>query len=148
MANTNASLYTSQNNGTKPLPALGLAKSVYGFVSKVALAAAGLNDTINFGYMPAGATIVEARLISDDLDSNGSPLITIDVGDAGLATRLFSASTCAQAGTADGRCQTAALGYQYTAKTIITGLIHAAAATFAAGSLTLIILYTVDGLAD
>lgn len=64
---------------------------------------------IDIGTLPAGHTVVDATLIPDDLDTNGSPTITLDVGllsgtpgDDAVRTcgaELFSASTAAQAGT-------------------------------------------------
>lgn len=64
---------------------------------------------IDLGNLPAGHTVVDAILIPDDLDTNGTPTITLDVGlldgepgDTGTRTcgaELFSASTSAQGGT-------------------------------------------------
>lgn len=39
-----------------------------------------LNDVIDIGVLPAGHTVSDAILLSDDLDSNGTPLIALDVG--------------------------------------------------------------------
>lgn len=67
------------------------------------------NNIIDLGILPAGHAITEAALVSDDLDTNGTPTLTLDVGilsgtigDAVSArtcgTELFSASTAAQTG--------------------------------------------------
>lgn len=101
-------------------------------------------DTMQFFYMPANAVIVGGYLKSDDMDSNGSPTITLNIGDAGSATRLFSASTVAQAGTSAQETAVTALGYQYTAKTLVTGVAQANAATGVAGSVELCLLYVVE----
>lgn len=68
-----------------------------------------LNDIIDVGVLPAYATVVDAILISDDLDTNGSPTVTLDVGlmsgEVGskdgartCGAELFAASNVAQAG--------------------------------------------------
>lgn len=107
-------------------------------------AAPSTSDTLNFFDMPKGAVVVGGYLKSDDMDTNGSPTITLNIGDAGSATRLFSASTVAQAGTAALEQTAGALGYQYTAKTRITGTAQANAATGAAGNVELCLLYVVE----
>lgn len=105
-------------------------------------AAPATTDTIQFFYLPAGARIVGATLEGTDMDTGG-PTLTLNVGDAGSAARLFSASTVAQAGTASSAVATTGQGYTYTAKTLITGVAQANATTPAAGTLYLTVLYTV-----
>lgn len=148
MANYDSPLYSKQaRGGSSPPVAAGEIAVTRCFVSKVAVDInAALNDVIRFGFLPPGATIVDAALISDDLDTNGAPTITLSVGDAVLATRIFNGSLAAQAGTADRRPVTAAIGFQFTAKTLIFATVSAAAATKQAGSVTLILNYTLEGL--
>ena len=110
-------------------------------------------DIINFFYLPAGATIRSASLqASVALDSNVSPTLTLDVGDSGGDNRIFDASTFGQGTTVAARKDNnplwASIGYQYTADTLIYGTVEAAAATAVAGSITLTVEYTVDGLAS
>lgn len=144
MATFSSTTYTGQLAGREMTAAPGLRSSVYSARFQIPLtSAAALNDILNFGFMPKDAVIEDAELISDDLDTGG-PTITIDVGDALSGTRLFSASTVAQAGTR-GKCLQTAMGYQYPARTAVTGLIKAAATTPAAGNLTLIIYYKLPG---
>lgn len=107
-------------------------------------AAPSTSDTMNFFYMPANARIVGGYLLSSDMDTNVSPTITLDIGDSGGAARLFSASTVSQAGTTSTTFAAGALGYQYTAKTLVTGTAHANAATGAAGTVELCLLYVVE----
>lgn len=107
-------------------------------------AAPSTTDTINFGYLPANARILAATLEATDMDTNVSPTLAINVGDSGSATRLFSASTVGQAGTASVASAVAGLHYKTTAKTLITGVASANAATGAAGTLYLSILYVVE----
>ena len=39
-----------------------------------------LNNIFDMGVLPANHTISAARIITDDLDSNGTPLVALDVG--------------------------------------------------------------------
>lgn len=107
-------------------------------------AAPSTSDTLQFFYMPANARIVGGYLSSTDMDTNGSPTITLNIGDSGSAARLFSASTVAQAGTTSQTFAAGALGYQYTSKTLVTGTAQANAATGAAGTVELVLLYVVE----
>jgi hypothetical protein len=73
-------------------------------------AALVINDVLDLGFLPAGHVPVDCMLDSDDLDTNGTPTITLSVGvlnagktaistaaaDGGAAWIL--ASTVAQAG--------------------------------------------------
>ncbi|WP_316205744.1 hypothetical protein [Bradyrhizobium sp. SZCCHNS1012] len=46
----------------------------------LAVADLALNNIIEMGPLPAGTELVDAILDSDDLDSNGAPTLTFDVG--------------------------------------------------------------------
>lgn len=110
------------------------------------------NNVIDLGILPAGHSITEAILIADDLDTNGTPTITLDVGlmsgttgDAVSArtvgTELFSASNVGQAGTVATAATTksaytiTAVGYDRSiGAKVVTG-----AATGAAGRLRLLV---------
>lgn len=107
-------------------------------------AAPATTDTIQFGYVPAGARIVFAVLEATDMDTNAAPTLTLNVGDAGDVDRLFAASTVGQAGTLSSAIATAGDGYQYTQQTLLTGVAAANAATGAAGTLSLTVFYTID----
>lgn len=116
------------------------------------LAALVINDVIQMVTVPKYAQILEIILTSDDLDSNGSPLITLSVGDGNLADRFIKADTVAQAGgiVRLGAGLTAALqsggvGYRYTAEDTIDVKVIAAPATGAtAGDISLTVLYHLD----
>jgi len=66
-------------------------------------------DIIDIGILPAGHTVSDALLLPDDLDTNGTPTIALDVGimsgnpgETGARTcgaEIFSGSTAAQAAT-------------------------------------------------
>lgn len=122
------------------------AKAAY--FSVTCAAAPSTSDTINFGYLPAGARIVLAVLEASDMDTNGSPTLTLNVGDSGDADRLFAASTVGQAGTVSTAIAAAGDGYQYTTKTLLTGTAANNAATGAAGTINLTVFYVVEGLAS
>ena len=107
-------------------------------------AAPTTSDTINFGYAPKGFRVYGASLKASDMDTNGSPTITLNVGDAGSATRIFSATNIAQTGTYTDVPQNGIIDYQYTADTMITGTAQANAATGAAGTLVLILVGVFD----
>ncbi len=98
-------------------------------------------DTFNFGYMPANARLIGGYLAPSDLSAGAD--ITLNIGDAGSATRLFNATTAGQAGTYTA-IPTAALDYLYTAKTLITGSVGVSATTTTSGTITLVLMYVVQ----
>lgn len=68
-----------------------------------------LNDVIDLGPLPANCTVADAVIVSDDLDTNGTPLISFDVGLMSgtvgeingartVGQELFAASTIARTG--------------------------------------------------
>lgn len=65
----------------------------------------------DLGVLPSGHDLVDAILISDDLDTDGTPAVTLDVGllsgtvgdatsDRTMADEIFAAATVGQAGGA------------------------------------------------
>jgi hypothetical protein len=102
-------------------------------------AAPSTSDTLNFGYLPPNACVTGGILIPSDMDTNGSPALTLNIGDAGSATRYFSGSTGGQTGTADATLAAAGRGYTTTAKTLVTGVAGVNAATGAAGTIRLLL---------
>lgn len=107
-------------------------------------AAPTTSDTINFGYAPKGFRVYGASLKASDMDTNGTPTLTIYVGDAGSATRIFAGTNIAQTGTYTDVPQSGIIDYQYTADTMIIGSASANAATGAAGTLVLILVGSFD----
>lgn len=74
-----------------------------------ALIAAAAGDIIEMAPIPRGCTVVDMILDSDDLDTDGTPAITMDVGimsgvfgdtaqDRTIGAEFFSGSTVGQAG--------------------------------------------------
>jgi len=108
-----------------------------------------LNDTVDLGTLPGYHTITDAILIPDDLDSGGSPALTLDIGlmsgtpgdsDAArtVGTELFAASTAGQGGTVTRLAAKAAFLIKPVAYDRSIGVkIAAAPATKAAGRLRL-----------
>lgn len=138
--------YRSTNISTKTgVAAGGHAGSVQAAYAEVVCSSAPTTaDTIEFFDLPLNARVLSATLKSTDMDTNGSPTITLNVGDAGSATRYFSASTVAQAATAAVATAVTGLGFKTTAKTRIVGVPQANAATGAAGTLYLWFSYIIE----
>ena len=140
-----ATYSSSAYSNVSPIASHGVAQNCkVAFFTVSCTAAPSTSDTINFGYLPANARVLLAVLESTDMDTNGSPTLTLNVGDSGDADRLFAASTVGQAGTLSTALATTGAGYQYTSKTLITGVANANAATGAAGTLYLTIFYVVE----
>ena len=56
-----------------------------------------LADKIRFGKVPAGAVYVGGYIATDDLDSNGSPTVNLEVGDDDDVDGLYDGTTVGQA---------------------------------------------------
>jgi hypothetical protein len=133
-------------SGNVPIKSHGLSGTVKVMSATVTCAASpATTDTLNFFTMPKNSTVHFAVLKASDMDTNGSPALALNVGDAGSASRLFSASTVGQAGTESSAIAAGGEEYTYTADTMITGTASTNAATGAAGTVTLTVLYTLDG---
>lgn len=93
--------------------------------------------------VPKGAEILHVQLDATDLDTNGSPTITLEIGDAADPDRLLVANTIAQSGAAPVGPTIAktGFGYQYTDETLISVRVAAAAATGAAGTIKYAVTY-------
>lgn len=103
-----------------------------------------INDVYQMIKVPAGARIIGWTLGSDDIDSNGSPAVTLSLGDGGSTARYVSASTIGQTGAAPvNALLKTGYGYVYTADDTIDILCAAAPATFAAGSIRCSVKYIV-----
>lgn len=122
-----------------PVLGQGNARKSHVIGGQVALVAGdlALNKTTALFKAPAGFTVTDIVGKVDDLDTNGVPTLQFTIGDAGNAARFLAASTAGQAGGALGSIATAGLGYRFTADTEIVLTATAAAATAAAGNITL-----------
>lgn len=98
-------------------------------------------DVLEFFTLPVGAIVLWATLASTDIDTAGSPAVTINIGDSGSGTRYFAASTVGQAGTVAVASAATGIFYTQTANTLVTGALAANPGTGAAGTITLAIGY-------
>lgn len=113
-----------------------------------------VNDIIEMGQVPGGCRVVDCILDADDIDINGAPTVTFDVGiftgEAGSndSARVcnavfFAASTVGQAGTTARPTLKTAFRDVATAAARGIGLkCTAVCATFAAGEVGLTVLMT------
>lgn len=104
-----------------------------------------LNDIIDLGVLPAYHTVSDAVLLSDDLDTNGTPLLALDVGimsgtpnDTVTArtcgNEMFAADVAARTGVSSRMSKVAGFNILPTEADRSIGVkIQAAAATAAAG---------------
>lgn len=101
-----------------------------------------IGDIIQVGTIPEGAILLDGYLASDDLDTNGTPLLTLEVGDAADDNGLLVANTVGQAGGV-ARFDGAYLVTRETktAETTIQVTVAAAAATAAAGTIRVVLFY-------
>jgi len=113
-------------------------------------AGAATGDQVYFGYTPANSVIQSITLkAQSQLDSNGTPTLTIDVGVPGNA-QLFMAATAVVGRAAGASFDTTipAAGKLYKnpsgAQQLVYATIHAAAATPVAGNLELEVTYFVE----
>ena len=95
-----------------------------------------LNKTVSLFKAPKGFTVTNVKAYATDMDT-GSPALVFSVGDADTSGRIVSLSTSAQAGGEPTVALSTILGYQYTAETEIVFKCTTAAATAAAGTLTI-----------
>lgn len=118
----------------------------------VAAADIVLNDVIDLGILPANHTVVDAILIADDLDTNTTPTIALDVGVMSgvpgdvtstrtCGSEFFAAATTAQAGGVARMSKKEGFLVKPTAADRSIGVkFQAAAATAAAGRIRLRVL--------
>lgn len=102
------------------------------------------DDEVALFRLPKGAVVVSASMMGSDMDTNGSPALVIDLGDDSDEDRLIAASTVGQAGTLSSTLATTGFLYKYTSDTLIKAYIKTAAATAAAGTLSVAVSYFVD----
>jgi hypothetical protein len=108
-------------------------------------AALTLNQVIPMVAVPKGARIVDLVLAADDLDTNGSPTLALDVGDGTLANRFVAAATVGRAGGVTRLDQPGGAAFQYAGADVIAVKVQAAPATGAsAGQIKLVVQYTLD----
>lgn len=138
--------YSSQQVTDKmPIPSHGRASylNVQRFPLTIT-AALTTADVLQFGYLPIYARVIDAYLEATDMDTNGSPTLAFNIGDAGDVDRLFAASTAGQAAGVTRMTAVTGFGHRYDTKTLITGAPSTNAATGVAGTLALTVIYVVE----
>lgn len=105
-------------------------------------AALAANDTVELFYLHKGFRVTGGFVKSDDLDTNGTPTITLSVGDADDDDRYFAAITTGQTGGVNTTMATTGVDYVTTKKTLVSLKVPAGAAT---GATTGTIVVTIFG---
>lgn len=140
-----ATYQSQQITDRMPIPSHGLGDAVHCQKFKLTITAAlTTSDVFQFGYLPKYARVVDAWVKATDMDTNGSPALALNIGDAGDADRLFAATTAGQAAGVTRMSATTGFGYRYDDETLITGAPSTSAATGAAGTLELCILFVIE----
>lgn len=99
-------------------------------------------DSATICNLPVGAVVLGATIEADDLDTGGSPTITLNVGDAGSANRYFAAATVAQTGAAaSASAATGVFNTVAAGQTAVIVAVAANAATSAAGTVRVAVTY-------
>ena len=105
----------------------------------ISVLAAGLTLGALLGSIrvPKGAEILAVQLDATDLDTGGSPAVTLEVGDAGDTDRLLAANAIGQTGAAPVGPTIAktGFGYRYADETLVQVRVAVAPATAAAGTI-------------
>jgi hypothetical protein len=134
-----------------PAPQWAGAPAVVRFDHALSVAPA-LNDIIELGVLPQYCSVVDMILVPDDLDSNGTPLLALDVGimsgtvgdpDAGrtVGNEFFAADQSARTGIVARMTKPAGFRVVPTAADRSIGVkIQQAAATFQAGTISVLVV--------
>lgn len=132
------------NKVVDSIPARDALDGVQSVTGKYSLTAAlVLNDVIQMVKIPAGHQVVDVILSADDLDTNGTPLISLTVGDGDDTARFIAASTIGRTGGVARLDQKAGLQKVYTAEDTVDVKVSAAPATGAVtGDITCTVKYT------
>lgn len=104
-------------------------------------------DILQMVPIPKGAKIVDVLLTSTDLDTNGTPTITMTVGDTqttSTANRYITTSTIGQAGGVARLNNQVGSLFVFTTDGTIDITFGVASATFASGTITLTVTYVTD----
>lgn len=139
--------YTTSKARGGPSPGVGGASQEVSVYTEYSVTAAlATNDYIEMVTLPANAVVTGMTLHATDLDTDGSPALTLSVGDSASANRFISASTIGQAGgyTSTLASGTGAMFYKYTAPTKIRVTAAAGAATGTTGTIKLLVSYIVS----
>lgn len=132
------------NARTYPVSGVGLGGRVmkHARAEFTTTAALALNDIVDLFDLPPHARVQSGYIKSTDMDTNGSPTITFNVGITGTAGLFFASSTAPQAGTVDRTMAATGVDYVTTAKTRVKLVVNAGPATgVAIGTVVVVIGY-------
>jgi hypothetical protein len=135
--------YDLKDKSDIPSPLGFQAVQIVRFSKSITTAMLASGIVTRLGTLPAGSRIVGGYVKSDDLDSDGSAALAIDIGysDASASVDdvdgILDGSDVGQAGTASDAVLYAGLDREFTYDTDITFTAATAAATAAAGTFTL-----------
>lgn len=139
MATTEADGYT-----TKAFKGTGRQLCVLDAEHEVTAAQLALSEVIKIGVVPSGSIYVGGYIATDDLDSNATPTLVLDVGDDDDSDGLMDGATTGQAAAI-----TDFNGTYLTNKTTVDAektisvTVQTAAATAAAGTMRVVVYYYV-----
>ncbi len=127
-------------------PGSGMASSVKAKSQTIAVGTTlPINSFLVGPVVPRGSVLLDVIVDSTDLDSNGTPLITMATGVAGTPAAYIAASTVPRTGGRMRADVVGALPAVMTADTEIRATVTAAAATAAAGTVTITVLFVPPG---
>lgn len=106
--------------------------------SAVALATTDLDldSTVALFKVPKGFVLTSLSMTVTDMDTNGAPALVIALGDSVDDDRFITGATTGQAGGTNTTLAAAGVRYEFTAETEIVFKATTAAATAAAGTIT------------
>lgn len=140
-----ATYQSQQVSDEMPIASHGEASTLRVLRAKLTITAALTTaDVFQFGYLPKYARVIDATLKATDMDTNGTPTLALNIGDAGDVDRLFAATTAGQAAGVTRMSAATGFFHRYDDETLITGAPSTNAATGAAGTLELAITYVVE----
>lgn len=93
-----------------------------------------INNLVKLVRMPKGFVVTGVAMMASDLDTNGTPALTMALGDAGDDDRFIAASNIGQAGGTTTTLAAAGTFYKFPADTDVFIKFPAAAATGADGT--------------
>lgn len=139
-----ATTFVSTNTGAaNAVPGIGDGHQIKAVAGVYTLAAAlVINDVIQSPTIPKGATILDVLVVTTDLDTNGTPLITLDVGYGDDPDYFVAASTTGQTGGVIRSSAVTAKPLTLTVNDTIDVLVKAAPATGAtSGTISIVVLF-------
>ena len=108
-------------------------------------AAIVINDVFQMVSVPAGAVVVDVMLVTDDIDTNVTPLATMDVGYGGDVNYFIAASTIGRTGGVARADASTAFPLKFSSRDTIDIHFAAAPATSAtSGTFSLSVFYFID----